>query len=69
MDGQEIAALSIVAVVWLGWLVNLVRRHRLAARGLPVCRGCCSASSAASAPSVVAKGRKGEPPVLIVKMR
>ncbi len=69
MDWQEMAALSIVAVVWLGWIASLVRRHRLAARGGPVCHGCCSAGQAASAPTVVAKARRGERPVLIVKMR
>jgi len=69
MDWQEIAALSIVAAVWLGWLISLVRRHRLGARGTPACRGCCPAGQQPSTPSVVAKARRGQEPVLIFKKR
>jgi hypothetical protein len=68
MDWQQLVSLMIVGAAVLSLAVGVIFRRRYSfQRGTPC--GCAAASESASQSSIVFRARKGERPVVLVKMK
>lgn len=61
--------MAIVAGVSMAWIYKLASRPPVGSRKSGACGTCCALTTSNPPPSLVVSARKGERPILLVKMR
>jgi hypothetical protein len=68
MDWQEVIALAVVMATAVLWGANALK-GRATVRPGGGCHGCCSVPAAATLPAVTVRGRRGQSPVVHIRLK